>query len=108
VIDKRLTSVGSSARIHIVEMGKIRNRAFIRDYVGKFSDSLYDKVLAIVPTGWTHQVSVRVCTHCPVKGRVMGKNLFGLIFRYFRYLFQLHIIYKSYRQVLTPIKNSVS
>jgi len=33
----------------------------------------------------------------------MVKNPFGLVFRYF---FQLHIIYMSYRQVLTPVNNS--
>jgi hypothetical protein len=55
VIEKRLTSVGSSARVHVVDMGKIRNRKYLKEYVDKFSDALYDTAVAVVPTGWTHQ-----------------------------------------------------
>ena len=75
VIDKRLTSVGTSARIHIVEMGKIRNRGFMKEYVGRFSDALYDKVLAIVPTGWTHQVCGNLLYYVVFVSALPGQSL---------------------------------
>ncbi len=55
IIEKRLTSVASSARVHVIEMGKCRNRGYLKEYLDKFSNVLYDKVLSIVPTGWTHE-----------------------------------------------------
>ena len=35
IIEKRLTSLASSARVHVVEMGKVRNRAFQKEYLVK-------------------------------------------------------------------------
>ena len=54
VLKKRITDSSSNARIHLMEMGKVKNFKHLFDYLESYS-STYDHILSIIPTGWTHQ-----------------------------------------------------
>ena len=43
-----------NAKIHLMEMGKVKNFKFLSEYREKFA-AKYDHILSIIPTGWTHQ-----------------------------------------------------
>ena len=53
-LKKRITDSSSNARIHLMEMGKVKNFKHLFDYL-ESNSSKYDHILSIVPTGWTHQ-----------------------------------------------------
>ena len=91
IIEKRLTSVSSSARVHVIEMGKCRNRGYLKEYLDKFSNVLYDKVLSIVPTGWTHEkgsTSSSSLEHLKIRKSGPGMYLCSLIMSQWFYLFK--------------------
>ncbi len=54
-IKSRLTGDAASAQIHVVDMGKTRNRRDLRQYMELIGPpGRFNHVLAVSPTGWTH------------------------------------------------------
>ncbi len=54
VIKSRLTTNSHLAQIHVVDMGKTKNRRDLKQYMELLGPGCYDHILAISPTGWTH------------------------------------------------------
>ena len=54
ILWNRISDSPINARIHLMEMGKVKNFKHLYEYLETYSTK-YNHILSIVPTGWTHQ-----------------------------------------------------
>jgi DNA cross-link repair 1A protein len=54
IIKSRLVSTAMLAKLHVLDMAKVRQKSALSDHLNKFKGK-FDEILSIVPTGWSHE-----------------------------------------------------